>query len=152
MNTILALDLGTTMGWAMRLPNGTIRSGVQKLAGGKNHGIGRRYLNLRRWLAAAQCGAAIGAVFYEEVRGHRGTRAAQVYGGMEATLTAWCEEQGIAYTGVPVTTLKKDVAGHGRAEKEAVRVAVGMLGMPMPHDLNESDALSVLAWAVAKGG
>ena len=47
----------------------------------------------------------IGEVVYEEVRRHMGVDAAHVYGGLMATLTAWCEGQGIAYAGVPVGTI-----------------------------------------------
>jgi hypothetical protein len=31
-------------------------------------------------------------IVYEEVRAHRGTDACQVWGGFQATLTAWCEQ------------------------------------------------------------
>jgi hypothetical protein len=71
-----------------------------------------RFLRFRAWLTALQGTApALGAVFFEEVRRHAGVDAAHAYGGFLATLTAWCEGQGIPYSGAPVGTIKKHDTG-----------------------------------------
>ena len=116
--TILALDLGTTTGWALRSAGGRIISGTVSFRPSRYDGGGVRYLRFRGWLdsIAARC------------RRHRcrplrrsssasGTDAAHVYGGLLATLTAWCEQRGIAYQGVPVGTIKRFIAGKGNADK-----------------------------------
>ncbi len=46
-----------------------------------------------------------------------GTDAAHVYGGLLATLTAWCEHHQIPYEGIPVSTINKATTGKGNASK-----------------------------------
>ena len=62
-----------------------------------------RYLRFERWLdETRKIAGGIDAVYFEAVRRHLGTDAAHVFGGeFLATLTAWCEQQGIPYSGVP---------------------------------------------------
>ena len=100
-----------------------------------------RYLRLRQLLAQALAG--VDAVAYEEVRHHTGTDAAQVYGGIVATISAECESLSIPYLGIPVGTIKKFATGHGAAKKdkmiEAFTKAVGR----EPQDDNEADAYFV---------
>ncbi len=93
-----------------------------------------------------------GAVYFEEVRRHVGTDAAHLYGGFLATLTAWREQRGVAYEGVPVGTIKRHVTGKGNADKAAVMAAVRARGF-VPADDNEADAIATLLWAIeAQGG
>ena len=149
---ILALDLGTTSGWAMRLADGTIVSGTMAFRPGRYEGGGMRYLRFRSWLDALDTQASgIGAIFFEEVRRHAGTDAAHIYGGFLAHLTAWCETRRIAYQGVPVGTIKRHVAGKGNAAKEAVIAAIRARGFA-PEDDNEADALAILLWSIDTGG
>ena len=93
--TILALDLGTTAGWALRAPEGQIAHGFVSFKSQRFEGGGMRYLRFCRWLtdmkATVTGTQGIGAVYVEEVRRHMGVDAAHVYGGLLATLTAWCE-------------------------------------------------------------
>ena len=92
----------------------------------------------------------IGAVYFEEVRRHLGVDAAHVYGGLLATLTAWCEHHQIPYQGVPVGTIKRHATGKGNAGKAGVIAAMKALGHPVTDD-NEADALALLHWALAQG-
>jgi Holliday junction resolvasome RuvABC endonuclease subunit len=149
--TVLALDLGTTTGWALR-SMGMITSGCLSLKSSRFDGGGMRYLRFRRWLEQLQSDAGpIGAVYFEEVRRHVGTDAAHVYGGLLGQLTAWCEEHGIAYQGVPVGTIKAFAAGRGNADKAAMIAAVQARGFS-PADDNEADAIAILLWAIETGG
>jgi hypothetical protein len=93
----------------------------------------------------------IGAVYFEEVRFHRGVTAAHAYGGYLAHLTAWTEMFKIPYRGVPVGTIKRHATGRGNADKDAVIAAVRALGFD-PVDDNEADALALLNWALKHGG
>ena len=148
---ILALDLGTTTGWALR-SMGTTTSGCLSLKSSRFDGGGMRYLRFRRWLEQLQVHAGpIGAVYFEEVRRHVGTDAAHVYGGLLGQLTAWCEEYGVAYQGVPVGTIKAFATGRGNADKAAVIAAVQARGFS-PADDNEADAIAILLWAIETGG
>jgi hypothetical protein len=150
--TILALDLGTTAGFALRTDVGAIVSGTVSFLPSRYDGGGVRYLRFRAWLdGVATDAGGIGVIHYEEIRRHLGTDAAHIFGGLLATLTAWCEQRGIAYQGVPVGTIKRFIAGKGNADKDAVIAAVRARGFS-PADDNEADALAILLWAIETQG
>ena len=87
--TILALDLGTTMGWALRARDQQIAHGFVSLRPQRFEGGGMRFLRFKRWLTELKGAATdIHAVYFEEVRRHAGVDAAHVYGGLMATLTS----------------------------------------------------------------
>ena len=141
--TILALDLGTTTGWAI-LSNGVVSSGTQSFKPGRYDGGGMRYLRFSRWLDELQGPSGrISRIAFEEVRRHAGTDAAHVYGGLMATLTAWAEARQIPYEGVPVGTIKLRATGKGNANKQAMIEAAQARGFA-PADDNEADALALL--------
>jgi hypothetical protein len=48
--TILALDLGTTTGWALRGSDGHITSGTESFRPQRFEGGGMRFLRFKRWL------------------------------------------------------------------------------------------------------
>jgi Holliday junction resolvasome RuvABC endonuclease subunit len=147
---ILALDLGTTTGWAFHSCLGLITSGTVSFKPGRFEGGGMRYLRFQGWLdEMLLLTERLDAIYFEEVRRHSSTDAAHVYGGFLSHLTAWCEKQTIPYQGVPVGTIKKHITGSGNAGKEAVIKAVQTLGYH-PQDDNEADALSLLLWAKAQ--
>jgi len=151
MTTILALDLGTSTGWALRTADGRINSGTQCFKPGRFEGGGMRYLRFRRWLTETKAAAEpLETVYFEEVRRHAGVDAAHAYGGFLATLTAWCEHHQIPYSGVPVGTIKKHAAGKGNADKAAIVAVMRARGFD-PGDDNEADALALLLWALDAG-
>ena len=146
--TILAIDLGTTTGWALRPRDGQIAHGFVSFRPQRFEGGGMRYLRFKGWLTEIKAVAAdIHAVYFEEVRRHAGVDAAHVYGGLMATLTTWCEHHNIPYQGVPVGTIKKHATGKGNASKDEVIAAMRTLGHPVTDD-NEADALALLHWAI----
>ena len=149
---ILALDLGTTTGWALRSHDGLITSGTTSFRPGRFDGGGMRYLRFTNWLTEVdRLSGPIAAIWFEEVRRHVGTDAAHVYGGLMATLTAWAELRGIPYEGVPVGTIKRHATGKGNADKQAVIAAIKAKGHN-PQDDNEADALALLLWAISQKG
>ncbi len=149
---ILALDLGTTTGWALRNLRGRILSGTVDFKPHRFEGGGMRYLRFERWLdETLRLAGDVEAVYFEEVRRHIGVDAAHAYGGFLAGLTAWCEEYAIAYQGVAVGTIKRFVAGKGNADKAAVIAAVRERGFT-PADDNEADAIAILLWAIETRG
>ena len=149
---VVALDLGTTTGWAWVMGGWPIMSGTLDLKPNRYDGGGMRYLRLRNWLEQLRLDVGgIDAIHFEEVRRHAGTSAAHVYGGLLATLTGWCEERAVAYQGVPVGTIKRFIAGKGNADKSAVITAVRERGYS-PKDDNEADAIAILLWALETTG
>jgi hypothetical protein len=151
--SILALDLGSTTGWALRNDRCRILHGKAAFRPTRFEGGGMRYLRFERWLdETRKIVGGIDAVYFEEVRRHAGTDAAHVFGGFLATLSAWCEAQGIPYSGVPVGTWKRHVCGKGNADKQAVIAAIRERGFE-PADDNEADAIAILLWAIdTRGG
>ena len=86
---ILALDLGTTTGWALRGQNGGITSGTMTFRPSRFEGGGMRFLRFRAWLAeVAGLSGGVARIVFEEVRAHAGTDAAHIYGGFLGMLTA----------------------------------------------------------------
>ncbi len=154
---VLALDLGTSTGWALQERSGRICSGCQPFRPQRYEGGGMRFLRFQRWLnelsrvAAPSAGLAIDQVVFEEVRRHAGVDAAHAYGGFLGQLGSFCEHHHIPYQGVPVGTIKRFITGKGNASKEAVITAVRALGH-CPVDDNEADALALLHWAIDFAG
>ena len=139
--SILALDLGTKAGWAVGSKGG-FASGVWNLAGSRFSGGGMRFVHFRQRLEEVRAGYRLDAVYFEEVRRHRGVDAAHVYGGMLAILTAWCEENRIPYEGVPVGEIKKAFTGKGNADKTAMIAEARRRGYE-PEDDNHADAIAL---------
>lgn len=151
-STILALDLGTTTGWALRGFDGLITSGTVSFKPGRYDGGGMRYLRFTNWLTEIdRLSGPIAAIYFEEVRRHVGTDAAHVFGGLLAVLTSWGELRGVPYQGVPVGTIKKHATGNGAASKQAMIDAARQRGFN-PADDNEADAIAILHWALESRG
>lgn len=150
--TILALDLGTTTGWALRAADGLINSGTVSFRPGRFDGGGMRYLRFTNWLTEIdRLSGPIEAIYFEEVRRHVGTDAAHVFGGLLAVLTSWGELRGVPYQGVPVGTIKRHASGKGNANKQAMIDAARERGFS-PADDNEADAIAILLWAIETQG
>lgn len=136
---LIALDLGTKTGWATVI-DGVLNHGMQSFQNSRFSGGGMRFLKFRKFLEDLPKPSQ---VVYEEVRRHRGTDAAHVYGGMQATLTAWCEENNIPYEAVPVGTIKKFWTGKGNASKDLMISEGKKKGFNVDDD-NEMDAIALL--------
>jgi len=152
-HAVLALDLGTTTGWALRGHDGGITSGTISFKPSRFEGGGMRYLRFRGWLTEmASLASGLSRIAFEEVRRHVSTDSSHAYGGFLAHLSAWCEGRGIAYEGVPVGTIKRFATGRGNADKAAMIAAIQARGFA-PADDNEADAIAILLWLTdAKGG
>lgn len=144
----LALDLGTTTGWALHQQDGSITSGTEHFKPQRFEGGGMRYLRFKRWLAELKaCANGLQGIYFEEVRRHASTDAAHAYGGFLGLLTAFCEHHQVPYQGVPVGTIKKHATGKGNANKLEMIAAMKSRGHA-PIDDNEADALALLHWAI----
>lgn len=139
---VMAIDLGTKSGWAAKSA-GVVVTDTLDLSGSRYEGGGMRFVRFAAWLREFHKKQPIKILFYEEVRAHKGTDAAHIYGGLQAILTSFCEENAIPYEGVPVQHIKKFVTGKGNADKAAVKAAVRKFGFN-PVDDNEADATALL--------
>ncbi|WP_437166336.1 hypothetical protein [Falsiroseomonas sp. E2-1-a20] len=80
---ILALDLGTNTGWALRFGDGGTTSGTMTFKPGRFEGGEMRFLRFTGWLVEiAMHPHGPRRVVFEEVRRHAGTNASHVYGGL----------------------------------------------------------------------
>ena len=150
--SILALDLGTTTGWAVRNSRCRIVHGTADFRPSRFEGGGMRYLRFGRWLdQTLEITGGVDVVYFEEIRRHAGTDAAHVHGGLLATLTSWCEANGIPYQGVAVGTIKRFATGKGNADKAAMIATIRSRGFD-PADDNEADAIAILLWAIETNG
>ena len=148
---ILAIDLGTKTGWAIKSQN-QITSGTIEFKPSRFEGGGMRYLRFQKWLEEInQLTNGIDLVYFEEVRRHLGVDASHAYGGFMAYLTGWCESKNpkIPYLGIPVKVIKKHITGNGNSKKEVVIEAIKKLGFN-PVDDNEADALALLDLVIKK--
>lgn len=153
---ILAIDIGTTTGWALGTRDGRVKSGSQSFAAKKHDGPGARWLKFRAHLT--ELGRSVGevnAVYYEVVMSHTrpgqvgsNVGAAHVYGGFLAHLEYWCALNHIPLTGVHVATVKKHWTGNHAAKKERM-VEVAFSKGFKPVDNNHADALAILSLARA---
>jgi Holliday junction resolvasome RuvABC endonuclease subunit len=142
--TILALDLGTKLGWALGYGAGDALHGTVEFRNGRHEGGGMRWLRFRKWLGTMHDNhGPIDAIYFEEVRAHKGTDAAHIYGGFLSQLTAWCEQRHVPYKGIPVGTIKRHATGKGNSGKPAMIAAMKAKGFT-PTDDNDADALALL--------
>jgi hypothetical protein len=146
---ILAIDIGTTTGWARSSRDGSIASGSEKFAPRRMEAAGQRWLKFRAFLGEQRVAAGeIHAIYYEDVKQHAGTLAAHVYGGFLAMLEAWCAANNVPLKPVGVGTVKKHWTGNGAAKKELMIATAKAKGFH-PVDDNHADALAILSLARA---
>lgn len=144
---ILAIDIGTTTGWALGTRDGSVKGGSESFSPKKCGGYGQRWLAFRQWLTeTARSAGEIHAVYYEDVRNHTAVDAAHAYGGFLAMLEAWCVMNRIPLKPVGVGTIKKHWTGKGNAVKEVMIAEAERRGF-RPVDNNHADALALLSYA-----
>lgn len=150
--TILALDLGTTTGWAYRPPyqvSGGILSGTWSLKPGKYDGAGMRGVKFMGYLDELHRASPLKQIVFEAVRRHIGTDAAHVYGGLMGVLQTWGELNRVPYDGIAVGTVKKGWTGRGNASKQEMIDEARKRGFDPKTD-DEADALAILHQVLAK--
>jgi len=167
VKNILALDLGTTTGWAYRDSAGKVTAGswlLQRDADRKRAAkerLDRRldpripllYQRLRlfwidRQLAAGNEAPPIDLLVFEDVQFSRYTMQTQLWASFRATTWLFCYLHNIQTDCIPVTTLKKLATGSGAADKAfMIREASKLFPKVAIVDDNCADALHLLQWA-----
>lgn len=151
---ILALDLGTKTGFALRRRDGSTRHGTEVFTPRKSWSEGQKWARYRAWLAGVIHDEQIHRVVYEqvirhEVKGRPVWDAAHAYGAFEAITHMVCDGFNIQAHGVNLSTVKKSFTGSGRAKKEDMMLQAKVRGFKVVDD-NNADALAILHWAVAQ--
>jgi len=145
---ILALDLATTTGWALR-EGDRVESGVQVFDVKRGESPGMRYIRFRRWLA--EIGTRAELIVYEQTvpttTKFAGASTRELASGLATRVQEYCAERGIEHTAVYPSTLKKFTTGKGNAKKPDVLAAVCRRWKAVTDD-NEADAVALLHYAL----
>ncbi|KDD89734.1 hypothetical protein L519_2165 [Bordetella bronchiseptica MBORD678] len=149
--SILALDLGTKLGWAMMPRGGQITHGTESFAPRKSWSPGQRWQRFRAWLSRTIAENNVGLVVFEDVKRHApgAVLAAHAYGGFRAMLEMVVDQHNVRVVPVGVGTIKKHWTGKGNADKAAMLAQAKARGF-RPETDNDADALAILSWAVAQ--
>jgi Holliday junction resolvasome RuvABC endonuclease subunit len=144
---ILALDLGTTTGWAYR-EGARIESGVQTFDVKRGESPGMRYVRFNRWLDEMMR-LRRGALLVFEQAHHRGGAATEVAAGFSTRVLECAARLDLEHAAVHTATLKKFATGKGNAKKAEMLGAVCRRWKAVTDD-NEADAIALLYYAIAE--
>lgn len=146
---ILALDLGTKLGWAVRARDGAVWRGTEVFTPRKSWTPGQRWLRARSFVTDLVVRHQVHAIAYEDVKRHAGTDAAHAYGAFLCLVQMVADSHRAALMPVGVGTIKKHWTGKGNADKAAMEAQARARGF-RPESDNDADALAILHWAVAQ--
>lgn len=121
MPIVLALDQGTTTGWAVGDTDtgAIVASGIAQFRKTRNETAFMRYLRFRKWLRARIVEHAPTLVVYEspQVR-HRSMKSAEMSYKLEMLIELACYDRHLNYFSVHPLALKRHAVGDGHAPKE----------------------------------
>lgn len=120
---LLALDLGTSCGYAVGVGAEPTTAGTWHLGARPGDSYGVRYLLLRARLAEVRAAYPGLGLVVTETAHHRGGAATRVALGYQATVETWCVEHAVEHAGVAASTLKRHATGKGNAKKDAMLAA-----------------------------
>lgn len=144
---ILALDLGTKLGWAVRARDGKVWHGTEVFTPRKSWTPGQRWLRARSFLTDLIVRHQATVIAYEDVKRHMGTDAAHAYGAFLCIVQMVADSHRATLQPVGVKTIKKYWTGNGNADKDAMTAQAKVRGF-RPETDNDSDALAILHYAV----
>jgi crossover junction endodeoxyribonuclease RuvC len=162
---ILALDLGTMTGWALRV-DGRLESGAEDFSLVRGESPGMRYVNFNNWLRTvtapildAAGEGRLGLLAYEQAH-HRGGAATEVLSGLTTRVQEFCARFQLNHVAVHTASLKKFVTGKGNADKAMMASAIYRRGwLPAAEwarsttetrTADELDAIGLLHYVEAK--
>lgn len=146
---ILALDLGTKTGYAIRSRDGRIIHGTEAFTPRASWTPGQKWQRYRAWLSKIIAEEAVNLIVFEDVKAHGkgAVLAAHAYGGFRAMLEMVADGHRVRLLPVGVGTIKKHWTGKGNANKDAMLAQAKARGF-RPETDNDADALAILHWAV----
>lgn len=149
---VLAIDPGTKCGFAVWQDGTPLLSGVINLTPRKGDHIGRRYAKALDTFLGLIMEHRVNVIAFEDVKRHKGTIAAHVYGGLVAVLFIAANRFNLPVHPFSVSEIKQRATGKGRASKqEMVDATVARLGIT-PVDDNQADALWLGVCAIENFG
>lgn len=152
---VLALDLGTACGYALRTRGG-VTSGTLDLSHRKrDNARGDRLLRFYAFLLEVNAATPLAWIAHEDVAhmGRKQMLAAHSYAQFEGVLALFAARNRVPVRPVHTSTLKKAITGRGSWPKDqskpALMAAVRARGFT-PSTQDEADAIAVLEWALGK--
>jgi Holliday junction resolvasome RuvABC endonuclease subunit len=145
---VLAIDPGSSCGYALGDDSGVLNSGVWQLAPARGESPGMRYIRFRAQLNIMHTAwPALSLVAYEAAH-HRGGASTQYALGIQSHIESWCAYHEIEHMTIHSARLKKWATGVGNASKATmVRLGCARFGKPADTSDDEIDALWILAYA-----
>ena len=155
MSTILALDFGTTTGWAL-YRNHRSTSGYQKFQRKKGRKTkpddheGEVLRQFMLWLRKTMGDAQPDLVVFEQPQMMKSAAAVNTLFGMRGICMAMCAHYAYPFMSVAPPTLKKFATGSGRAQKPDMIKACQEKLDPEILDDNQCDARWLLEVAITR--
>lgn len=112
-HVVLALDIGTTMGWAVGR-NAVIEASAVISWKFPNAHPGLKFIKFNNWLLKFR---GVDEIFYEDVPRFMSRDAARVYNGFLAVLEMFAAANNIRLSKMLAPSVKKEFTGKGRADK-----------------------------------
>lgn len=145
----LALDLGSTFGFALAKNGVIMSSGEVTLSNHKDTHPGHRWLRFREWLYNYR---TVNEILFEDVPGFKSGDAAKNFGALKSQLDVFCLTEGIRMGALTPGQIKGDFTGNGNAKKEVMCEVAMNLGWQngvrgTRDNNNECDAIALL-WVV----
>lgn len=147
---ILALDLGTKTGFALRRRDGAMRYGTVDFTPRASWAPGQKWQRFRSWLSTTITENNVTQIAFEDVKRHGPGQvlAAHAYGGFRAMLEMVADQHRVTLIPFGVGQIKKHWTGSGVAKKDAMIQQAKARGFRVLDD-NNADALAILHLAIA---
>lgn len=144
---ILALDIASKTGWAVKRPGEVIESGMQNFTKKRGESEGMIYIRFRAWLKQMIEMVKPTVVVYEMP--HMRGAGTTLLMGLETRLhEVHAEMDGsFEYQKVHSTQIKKAATGNAKASKpDVIKAVEARIGRQVIDD-NESDSVALIFWA-----
>jgi Holliday junction resolvasome RuvABC endonuclease subunit len=138
---VIALDLATTTGWALRY-GALLDSGVWQLKSPKELGPVRY---VRIWNHLTEICGVYGApdfVVYEQPGQLKGA-ARKVLPALQGVVELWCQLKEVRFASLTVMSIKKHATGNGRASKDDM---VSAAKKKWPNEILKTDDQADALW------
>jgi Holliday junction resolvasome RuvABC endonuclease subunit len=143
--TVVAIDPGKHLGWAVQAADGAFRHGADNLPTDMKWRALRGLLNR---LAANH--GPVHAVWIEKSIWKRQAYAMLDHGGFLAITEDWCQVNRARFEWAAPSSIKSHITGSGRAKKADVMHHVQMVHGVKTKSDDEADAIALLDYALAQ--
>lgn len=144
---VLALDLGTYCGWAVRREDNSIDSGEQTFTREANESEGKRIYRFFNWLRRKVREERVGFIAYENVLFQSTQAQTRLWSGWMTCVLLVAEFERTGCKGFGTNVVKLTASNYGAAGKQRMVAAANRLydlNLNREHDENEADAFCTL--------